>query len=62
MTGYRVLQQGKGADGAEPPYSTVCLLEFKSAEAFQAALKAEAGPVMADVPNFSNVSPVRLGV
>ncbi|EON63437.1 hypothetical protein W97_02664 [Coniosporium apollinis CBS 100218] len=60
MTGYRVAKLVGTATGDESPHSVCCTLEFGSVEEFQNALKAEAGPVLGDVKNFSNKDPVLL--
>jgi uncharacterized protein (TIGR02118 family) len=49
-------QIDKGLDG---PYVAAVHFEFDSIEALQAALGAEAtGAVMADVANYTNITPV----
>ncbi len=40
------------------PYECVAWVTVESMEAFGAAMKANGGPVMADVPNYTNVQPV----
>ncbi|KAF2091880.1 hypothetical protein K490DRAFT_30888 [Saccharata proteae CBS 121410] len=40
------------------PYSMQATLEFENQEQFKNALQHAAGPVLGDVPNFSNKSPV----
>ena len=55
LTGYKVT---KFADPSQP-YAVQCLLEFKSADEFQAAVKGQnTAKVMGDVPNFSNKQPL----
>lgn len=58
MTSYRVANLVGTATGAESPYSIQCTLEFGTVEEFKKALEAEAGPVLGDVPNFSNKDPI----
>lgn len=47
---------------AEPDsgYSTVCILHFKDKAAAENAFK-DADAVMADVPNYTDVKPIRVG-
>jgi uncharacterized protein (TIGR02118 family) len=47
-----------GAPGAPPPFLAAAHLHFESVEAFQAAFGPHAGPIMADVPNYTNTAPV----
>ncbi len=55
---FRVLKGGAGPDGAGPTYLLVALLTFQSAEAFGAAAAQHAAEIFADIPNFTNLSPV----
>ncbi|WP_237476778.1 EthD family reductase [Lichenibacterium dinghuense] len=57
MTGWRV-ERITGTPAGEPaPFSVKATLEFGSAEGFAAALRAEGGPVVGDVPNFTTLKP-----
>ncbi len=47
-----------GAPGAPPPFLAAVHLYFESVEAFQGAFGPHAGPIMADVPNYTNTTPV----
>ena len=59
---WEVLQYKPGADGAKPQYSVGATLIFDSPEAMGKAMSSEdAGPVFADVPNFSNKGPMLMG-
>ncbi|RYC33210.1 EthD family reductase [Lichenibacterium minor] len=52
MTGWKVVK----FDGPpeRTPFSVMATLAFGSVEGIRAALKAEGGPIIGDVPNFSN--------
>jgi uncharacterized protein (TIGR02118 family) len=43
--------------GDKAPFRVKATLEFGSAEEFKAALAAEGGPVIGDVPNFTTLKP-----
>jgi uncharacterized protein (TIGR02118 family) len=47
-----------GAPGAPPPYLAAAHLYFESVEAFQGAFAPHAGPIMSDVPNYTNTTPL----
>ena len=47
-----------GAHGAPPPFLAAAHLHFDSVEAFQAAFGPHAEPILADVPNYTNTTPV----
>jgi uncharacterized protein (TIGR02118 family) len=47
-----------GASGEPPPFLAAGHLHFDSLEAFQKAFGAHAGPILADVPNYTNTQPV----
>jgi uncharacterized protein (TIGR02118 family) len=47
-----------GASGEPPPFLAVGHLHFDSLEVFQTAFGAHAGPILADVPNYTNTQPV----
>ena len=57
MTGWRVERITGTPSGERAPFSVKATLEFGSAEGFAAALKAEGGPVVGDVPNFTTLKP-----
>lgn len=58
LTDMRVVRGLKGGDGAEPPYSTMALLTFRSLADFQAAGAAHGAELFGDIPNFTNTQPV----
>jgi uncharacterized protein (TIGR02118 family) len=47
-----------GAPGAPPPYLAMGHLYFDSVEAFEKAFAPNAEPIMADIPNYTNTTPV----
>ena len=47
-----------GAPGAPAPFLAMAHLYFDSVEAFQSAFGPHAGPILADVPNYTNTTPV----
>jgi uncharacterized protein (TIGR02118 family) len=47
-----------GASGEPPPFLAAGHLHFDSLEAFEQAFAAHAGPILADVPNYTNTQPV----
>ncbi len=47
-----------GAPGAPPPFLAAAHLHFESVEAFQGAFAPHAETIMADVPNYTNTTPV----
>ena len=49
---------GGGAPGAPPPFLAAAHLHFDSVEAFQAAFAPHAEPILSDVPNYTNTTPV----
>ena len=49
---------GGGAPGAPPPFLAAAHLHFDSVEAFQAAFGPHAEPILSDVPNYTNTTPV----
>ncbi|OJD31675.1 ethyl tert-butyl ether degradation [Diplodia corticola] len=60
LKGYKV-SRILGTPGSDkPPYSVQCVLEFGSKDQVDDALKNATGPVMADITNFSNQTPVFL--
>ena len=52
MTGWRVTTFEGPPE--RTPFSVMATLAFGGVEGIEAALKAEGGPVIGDVPNFSN--------
>ncbi len=46
-----------GAPGSAPPYIAMCHLFFESIEAFQSDFFPQAKAIMADVPNYTDLSP-----
>ncbi len=58
MTGWRVARFVGTPSGEKPTFSVVATLEFGSADGFRAALAAEGGTVLGDVPNFTDTQPV----
>ena len=57
MRSYQVLQGLPAADGAEPVFQVVANLDFESAAAFESAVTQSGAPIMADIPNFTDVQP-----
>lgn len=49
---------GGGEPGSQPTYIAIGYLTFESVEAFQAAFGPHAGPILADIPNYTNTQPV----
>jgi len=47
-----------GAPGAPPPYLAAAHLYFDSVEAFQGAFAPHAEPILSDVPNYTNTTPL----
>jgi uncharacterized protein (TIGR02118 family) len=57
-TGYTVDRGlAGGAPGAPAPYVAKCALFFESVESFQAAFAPNAGKIMADIPNYTDIAP-----
>jgi uncharacterized protein (TIGR02118 family) len=46
-----------GAPGEGPAYAAMGHLYFESVDAFQASFAPHAETILADIPNYSNVSP-----
>lgn len=44
--------------GTPAPYAAIGHLLFDSAESFQKAFDAHAAPIMADIPNYTNLQPI----
>jgi len=47
-----------GMDGGEPPCFAVAQLTFDSIETFQKAFDAAGGPLVEDIPNYTDTQPV----
>jgi len=47
-----------GGPGEPAPFLALAHLHFDSLEAFQSAFEPHAGPILADVPNYTNTRPV----
>jgi len=47
-----------GEPGSAPPFLASGHLYFESVEVFQRAFAPHAGPIMADIPNYTNATPV----
>jgi len=58
LTEVRLLRGLPGADGGRPPYQVIALLTFDSAASFGRAADAHGAEVFADIPNFTDVTPV----
>jgi uncharacterized protein (TIGR02118 family) len=53
------LLRGVGTpDGGAAPYRVIALLSFASVEALQGAVAAHGAEIFADIPNFTDVTPV----
>ena len=57
MTGWRVERIVGTPSGDAAPFSVKATLEFGTADGFKAALAAEGGSVIGDVPNFTTLKP-----
>ena len=60
MQGWRVAEITETPSGEPPAFMISAMLEFTDVDAFHAALKAAGEPVLADVPRFTDTSPVFL--
>lgn len=49
---------GGGEPGSPPRYLAIGHLFFESIDAFQMAFATHGGPIIADVPNYTNTQPV----
>ena len=47
-----------GSPGSQPPYIAIVQLHFETLEAFQTAFAPNAGAIMGDIPNYSDVEPI----
>lgn len=54
-----VLRGISGTAGQPPPYICIGNLYFETADGYEAAIAASAGALRADIPNFTDVTPVR---
>ncbi len=59
LKGARVLKGiAGGTPGSAAPYRVMAVVDFESAEAFQAAVGAHGDEIFGDIPNFTNITPV----
>ncbi len=59
LKGARVLKGiAGGSPGSAAPYRVMAVIDFESAEAFQAAVGAHGEEIFGDIPNFTNITPV----
>lgn len=59
LTEIRALRGLPGPQGIEPPYFAIILISFDTIENLRKAMGSEkAQAVLADLPNYSNVTPV----
>ncbi len=58
IKGWRVTRFIGTPQGGQAIYSVMATLEFDHPDQFKAAIAAEGGVVLGDVPNFSNKEPV----
>ena len=59
LKGARVLKgTAGGTPGSVAPYRVMVVVDFESAEAFQAAVGAHGDEIFGDIPNFTNITPV----
>jgi uncharacterized protein (TIGR02118 family) len=47
-----------GSPKAQPPYVCVGTLTFQSMDAYKSAFREHGAPLMADLPNFTDIQPV----
>jgi uncharacterized protein (TIGR02118 family) len=47
-----------GEAGSSPPFLACGHLYFETVEAFQKAFAPQAGPILADIPNYTDATPV----
>ncbi|MDD2877281.1 MAG: EthD family reductase [Acidiphilium sp.] len=57
LRGTRVLHGKPGPDNAPPAFAVMTILDFESLDDFGKAVSAHGGPIMGDIPNFTNVQP-----
>lgn len=59
LTDIRAMRGLPGPQGVEPPYFAIVLISFDTIENLRKAMGGEKGQaVLADLPNYSNVTPV----
>ena len=59
LTGAEALRGVAAPDGGEPAFFAIALIRFDTIDSFRAALGGEhAGEIMADIANFTGVTPV----
>ena len=49
---------GTAPPGTQAPFAAIGYLLFDSVDAFSAAFAQHAAPILADVPNYTNIQPV----
>jgi uncharacterized protein (TIGR02118 family) len=54
-----VLKGISGAGGAPAPYVCIGNLYFETADGYEKGIEASGGALRADIPNFTDVTPVR---
>ncbi len=54
----RVALGRSALDGGPPPFWAICEMLFDSRESFDAAMAAKGAELMADAPNYTDVSPI----
>ena len=57
---YYSIEKGLGGAGrgVPPSYVASCQIVCRSLESFEQAMAAQAGPIMADIPNYTDIQPV----
>ncbi len=58
LTDVSVMRGVPGPDGTAPTYTAVALLTFGSMDQFQSAAAQHGKEIFADIPNFTNGTPV----
>ena len=58
LSDIQVLRGAPGPDGAGPTYTAIALLTFTSMDAFGAAAGAHGTEIFADIPHFTDATPV----
>lgn len=59
LEGWQVLRGVSGGPDRPAPYRIMAVLNFRSAEDFQRAADAHGAELAADIPNFTDIAPVR---
>jgi len=60
LVSWEVLHGQSGTSGTEAPYLCVGVLRFDDPEGYDKGVKATGEQLRGDIPNFTNVRPVRL--